>query len=80
MRPHTVPPRVWYAVLFFLMVMALVLTIQPKAFFTSDGGAIRPFGVRTDAGTAVTVFPLGVFTVLVAVLSLYVFTCIEAFA
>jgi hypothetical protein len=66
------PPRVIYATLFFVLVMALILIAKPWPVFESDG-TVTPFGV----GERRTVFPLGVVTSVVAVLSMFTFTLID---
>lgn len=66
------PSRVVYSSLFFVLIMALVLIAKPPWIFTSDGVA-KPFGV----GGQRTIVPLGVVTVLTAVLSMYTFTLID---
>jgi hypothetical protein len=66
------PARVVYATLFFLLTMALLLISKPPPLFFPDG-SVKPFGV----GERRTVFPLGVITTVVAVLSMYTFTLID---
>ncbi len=78
------PPRIAYAVCFFLLLMALVIVARPAAVFDADGRA-RPFGAAsapTDMAAdspPPTMLSLGVVTLIAATLSLYVFTCIDAF-
>ena len=70
---NTAPlPRTIYATLFFIMVMALIVVAKPRPMFDHDGN-VKPFGVGDDR----TVFPLGVVTAVVAVVSMYVFTLID---
>ncbi len=66
------PPRVIYSLLFYLLLITLIMTAKPSVVFAPDG-AIKPFGVARD----MTMCPLGVVTVLCAILSSYVFTLID---
>ena len=66
------PSRVIYSSLFFVLVMALVMVAKPPPIFMTDGAA-KPFGV----GEHRTIVPLGVITVVTAVLSMYTFTLID---
>lgn len=70
------PARVLYSAALFVLVMALIIIARPRALFRADG-APRPFGVSDGQEGGTTVFPLGVATVVVAVLSLYTFTVID---
>jgi hypothetical protein len=73
-RMPLLPPaaRVVYSTLFFLLAMTLVLVSKPPPLFSPEGH-VRPFGV----GPHSTVYPLGVVTVVVAVLSMFIFTLID---
>ena len=64
-------PRVVYSVIFFVLVMTLLVVSKPSALWSE--GRPRPFGT----GPGHTMFPLGVATVLLAVISLYMFTLID---
>ena len=66
------PSRVVYSSLFFVLVMALVIVAKPPPIFSPEGDA-KPFGV----GERRTIMPLGVVTVVTAVLSMYTFTLID---
>lgn len=66
------PARVVYSVLFFVLLMTLVIVARPRMLFEPDG-AVRLFGV----GPRRTVFPLGVVSAVVAVLSMYTFSLID---
>ena len=61
-----VSSRVMYSVALFVLVMSLVVVTRPSLVF-DERGVPKPFGVG-DGGT---MFPLGVVTVFVAVLSTY---------
>jgi hypothetical protein len=67
--------RVVYSVLFFLLLMTLIVVAKPSALFEADsrGGRPRPFGT----GPGRTWLPLGVVTVVLAVLCLYSFTLVD---
>jgi hypothetical protein len=66
------PARVLYSAFFFVLVMCLVYVAKPSAVF-DDAGRPRPFGVG-DNGTMV---PLGVVTVVAAVLGMYLFSLVD---
>ena len=66
--------RIVYATAFYALLMTLVIAAKPSALFDADTGDIRPFGVsRNDQ----TVFSLGVVTVVLAVLSFYLFCIVK---
>jgi hypothetical protein len=52
--------------------MLLIITAKPSVVFDKDG-AIRPFGVGYDK----TMFSMGVFSVICAVFSFYIFCIID---
>jgi hypothetical protein len=66
------PARVIYSIAFFVLIMILLTISKPSAVFAPDG-SVRPFGVGQDG----TVFPLGVVTVVVAVMAMYTFSMID---
>ena len=67
-----VSPRVIYAVLFYVLLIVLISLSKPSIMF-DDSGALKPFGIGEDK----TMFSLGVFTVVLAVLSFYTFCFID---
>lgn len=67
-----VPARVVYSVLFYVLCILLVIVSKPSLVFQQDG-SVKPFGV----GNEKTVFPLGVFVVVGAIVSFYLFTLID---
>jgi hypothetical protein len=64
--------RVIYAVLFYVLLIALVIISKPSALFHQDG-SIKTFGIGEDK----TMFSLGVLTVVIAILSFYIFCLID---
>jgi len=69
---HFVNQRVIYAVLFYILLIMLIIISKPSVLFTDEGG-IKPFGIGEDK----TMFSLGVFTVVLAILSFYIFCLID---
>lgn len=67
-----VSTRVVYSVLFYILVMMLIIVSKPSVIFERDG-SIKPFGVGIDK----TMFSMGVFAVVGAVISFYVFCIID---
>ena len=66
------PARVLYSAFFFVLVMCLVYVAKPGAVFDQDGTP-KPFGV----GEGATMIPMGVVTVLAAVLRMYLFSLVD---
>lgn len=64
--------RVLYAVVFFVLLIALVFTSKPSIIFNKDG-SLKPYGIGEDK----TMFSFGVFTVVLAILSFYFFCVID---
>lgn len=64
--------RVIYSVLFYILLIVLIIIAKPSVMFEIDG-TIKPFGIGDDK----TMFSLGVFTVVLAILSFYVFCLID---
>ena len=75
--------RVFYATIFFILVMVLVFVVKPKPLFSEAGPAdkvVTPFGFdgNTMKSTeSATLFSLGVVTILVAVISMFIFGLID---
>jgi hypothetical protein len=67
------PARVIYSCLFFALTMLLIAVARPRALFDPSSGRPLPYG----PGPGRTMFPLGVVTVVAALLSLYVFAMID---
>lgn len=64
--------RVIYATLFYVLLIVLIVISKPSILFNIDG-SIKPFGI----GEEKTMFSLGVFTVVISILSFYVFCLID---
>ena len=64
--------RVIYAVLFYVLLIILIILAKPSVMFENNG-TLKQFGIGEDK----TMFSLGVFTVVLAVLSFYVFCMID---
>jgi hypothetical protein len=70
--------RVVYASAFYVLTMSLLLIVRPSPLFDRTTGSITRFGVSTPNATAKTTpLSLGVVSVLVAVLSMFMFTLID---
>ena len=64
--------RIIYAILFYILLIVLIIISRPSIMFETDG-SIKSFGI----GEEKTMFSLGVFTVVLAVLSFYIFCMID---
>lgn len=64
--------RIVYALLFYILLIILVIVSKPSVMFERDG-SIRPFGVGEDK----TMFSLGVFSIVFAILSFYIFCLVD---
>lgn len=64
--------RIIYSILFYVLLIILIILAKPSVMFENDG-SLKPFGIGDDK----TMFSLGVFTVVLAVLSFYVFCMID---
>lgn len=64
--------RIVYALLFYILLIILVIVSKPSVMFEKDG-SIRPFGV----GEEKTMFSLGVFSIVFAILSFYIFCLVD---
>lgn len=67
-----VSTRVVYSVVFYILVMMLIIVSKPSVIFERDG-SIKPFGVGIDK----TMFSMGVFAVVGAIISFYMFCIID---
>lgn len=65
-------PRLLYAIVFFILLIALIFTSKPSLIFNQDG-SLKPYGIGEDK----TMFSFGVFTVVLAILSFYFFCVID---
>jgi hypothetical protein len=64
--------RLLYAIVFFVLLIALIFTTKPSLIFNPDG-SLKPYGIGEDK----TMFSFGVFTVVLAILSFYFFCVID---
>lgn len=64
--------RIIYSTLLFVMLMLLTYFIKPSMMFKRDE-TIKPFGINKNQ----TIVSLGVFTIVCAILSFYMFSMID---
>jgi len=64
--------RVLYSVLFYVLFIVLIIVSKPPFVFDSKG-QLKDFGI----GANKTMFSLGVFTVVLAMVSFYIFAVID---
>lgn len=64
--------RVIYSTMFFTLLVILLYLAKPSVMFEPDG-QLKRFGLDTDQ----TMFSFGVFTVVLAILSFYLFCIID---
>lgn len=63
--------RVVYSVLFYILLIVLIILAKPSIMFKNK--ELKPFGVGEDK----TMFSLGVASVVLAIVSFYVFCIID---
>jgi hypothetical protein len=71
-----VKPRLVYSILFYVLIMILIFVSKPSLMFEKNkvtDTMLKPFGVGRDK----TLFSFGVFAVVVAILSFYLFCSID---
>ncbi len=61
-----------YSILFFCLLMTLIIVIKPKLMFTTEN-EIKHFGIKSDE----TIYSLGVFTIVSAIITFYIFCWID---
>lgn len=64
--------RIIYSILFYVLLMVLIILAKPSVMFDADGN-IKIFGT----GNEKTMFSFGVFSVIVAIISFYIFSMID---
>lgn len=64
--------RVLYSIIFYVLIIVLLYVAKPPLIFNEDGN-LKHFGL----GQSDTMFSFGVFTVVVAFLSFYIFAIID---
>ena len=69
--------RVIYSLMFYVMAISLIVIAKPDLMFAPDG-EIKAFGVGVNKdGSVKTVFSFGVFVVVLAIVSFYIFAIID---
>ena len=64
--------RIIYSILFYVLLMVLIILAKPSVMFDNDGN-IKIFGTGSDK----TMFSFGVFSVIIAIISFYIFSMID---
>lgn len=64
--------RIVYSILLFVLLMLLMYCMKPSMMFKRDD-AIKPFGINKNQ----TIMSLGVFTIVCAIVSFYLFAMID---
>ena len=64
--------RIIYSILFYILLIILIIIAKPSLMFDEDGH-LKTFGI----GEEKTMFSLGVLTVILALLSFYIFCLID---
>ena len=64
--------RIIYAIIFYVLLIILIVIAKPSVMFELDG-SIKPFGVGEDK----TMFSVGVFSVVLAIVSYYIFCLVD---
>ena len=64
--------RVIYSILFYVLLMILISVSKPSIMY-DEYGSLKEFGIGEDK----TMFSLGVVTVVIAILSFYIFCIID---
>lgn len=64
--------RIVYSIIFYILLMVLITISKPSVMFEKNG-SLKMFGVGYDK----TMFSFGVFSVVLAIMSFYVFCIID---
>lgn len=64
--------RIVYSIVFYVLLMVLITISKPSVIFEKDG-SLKLFGVGYDK----TMFSFGVFSVVLAIVSFYIFCIID---
>jgi len=72
MKFNYINTRIIYSILFYILLIILIILAKPSLMF-DDNGLIKQFGI----GENKTMFSLGVFTVVLSVISFYIFCIID---
>lgn len=65
--------RIIYSILFYVLFVILIILARPSIMFEKNG-EIKQFGVKDSDKT---LFSFGVFTVIIAIISFYIFAMID---
>lgn len=68
--------RIIYSVLFYVLLLVLIIIARPNILFSKDGN-LKSFGVDLDGNGSKTMFSFGVFSVILAIISFYIFCLID---
>lgn len=68
----TINSRIVYAIFFYILLVVLIVLSKPSIMFEKNG-EIKQFGIGEDK----TMFSLGVFTVILAIISYYIFCLVD---
>lgn len=69
---NLISARIIYSILFYLLLLVLISISQPQFIFDQDG-RMKEFGVGSDK----TIFSFGVFGVVLAIVSFFIFCLID---
>jgi hypothetical protein len=64
--------RIIYAVMFYILLIMLVVVSKPAIIFETNG-SIKRFGLGEDR----TMFSMGVFSIVLAIISYYIFCMVD---
>lgn len=69
---YNINSRIIYSVIFYVLLMILISIARPSVMFEKNG-QLKSFGVGYDK----TMFSFGVFAVVLAIISFYIFCIID---
>lgn len=69
---YNINSRIIYSIIFYVLLMILISIARPSVMFEKNG-KLKSFGVGYDK----TMFSFGVFAVVLAVISFYIFCIID---
>jgi hypothetical protein len=68
--------RIIYSIIFYVLLIILIIISRPSILFDNKGN-LKAFGVDTVGDGSKTMFSFGVFTVVLALISFYIFCIID---
>jgi hypothetical protein len=68
--------RIIYSIVFYILLIILIIISRPSYLFDINGN-LKPFGVDLDGTGNKTMFSFGVFSVVLAIISFYIFCIID---